>query len=217
MGFARRFTAYKRPDLFLHDLERLKHLLTNRLRPAQIIFAGKAHPSDVEGERLIQRIFQLAQNPEFGARIAFVENYDQRLAQRMVRGVDVWLNNPIPPLEASGTSGMKAGANGVPNLSILDGWWIEGYNGKDGWAFGAGDITGDRTSTDADAAYRLLEDEVIPMYYRRADDEIPHDFVQVMKESIKRIAPQFSTRRMVKEYVNRFYVEALGLDVVRSA
>ena len=129
----------------------------------------------------------------------------------------MWLNNPIPPLEASGTSGMKAGANGVPNLSILDGWWIEGYNGKDGWAFGAGDIAGDRTSTDADAAYRLLEDEVIPMYYRRADDEIPHEFVQVMKESIKRIAPQFSTRRMVKEYVNRFYVEALGLDVVRSA
>jgi len=217
VGFARRFTAYKRPDLFLHDLERLKHLLTNRLRPAQIIFAGKAHPSDVEGERLIQKIFQLAQNPEFGARIAFVENYDQRLAQRMVRGVDVWLNNPIPPLEASGTSGMKAGANGVPNLSILDGWWIEGYNGKDGWGFGAGDIAGDRTSTDADAAYRLLEDEVIPMYYRRADDEIPHDFVQVMKESIKRIAPQFSTRRMVKEYVNRFYVEALGLNAVRSA
>ena len=111
---------------------------------------------------------------------------------------------------------MKAGANGVPNVSILDGWWIEGYNGKDGWAFGGGDIEGDRTPSDADAAYRLLEDEVIPMYYRRADDEIPHDFVQVMKESIKRVAPQFSTRRMVKEYVNRFYVEALGLNAVRS-
>lgn len=216
VGFARRFTSYKRPDLFLHDLERLKRLLTNPLRPTQIIFSGKAHPSDVEGERIIQRIFQLAQNPEFGARIAFVEGYDQRLAQRMVRGVDIWLNNPIPPLEASGTSGMKAGSNGVPNLSILDGWWIEGYNGKDGWAFGGGDITGDRTPSDAEAAYRLLEDEIIPMYYRRADDEIPHDFVQVMKESIKRAAPQFSTRRMVKEYVNRFYVQALGLDVVRS-
>lgn len=216
VGFARRFTSYKRPDLFLHDLERLKRMLTNPLRPTQIIFAGKAHPSDVEGERLIQRIFQLAQNPEFGARIAFVEGYDQRLAQRMVRGVDIWLNNPIPPLEASGTSGMKAGSNGVPNLSILDGWWIEGYNGKDGWAFGGGDIEGDRTPSDADAAYRLLEDEIIPMYYRRADDEIPHDFVQVMKESIKRVAPQFSTRRMVKEYVNRFYVEALGLNALRS-
>jgi len=216
VGFARRFTSYKRPDLFLHDLERLKRMLTNSLRPVQIIFAGKAHPSDVEGERLIQRIFQLAQNPEFGARIAFVEGYDQRLAQRMVRGVDIWLNNPIPPLEASGTSGMKAGANGVPNLSILDGWWIEGYNGKDGWGFGGGDIEGDRTPSDADSAYRLLEDEIIPMYYRRADDEIPHDFVQVMKESIKRVAPQFSTRRMVKEYVNRFYVEALGLNALRS-
>jgi starch phosphorylase len=216
IGFARRFTSYKRPDLLLHDLERLRRLLTNTLRPVQIIFAGKAHPSDVEGERLIQRIFQLAQNPEFGARIAFVEGYDQRLAQRMVRGVDIWLNTPIPPLEASGTSGMKAGSNGVPNLSILDGWWIEGYNGKDGWAFGGGAIEGDRTPSDADAAYRLLEDEVIPMYYRRSDDEIPHEFVQVMKESIKRVAPQFSTRRMVKEYVNRFYVEALGLNELRS-
>jgi len=133
----------------------------------------------------------------------------------MVRGVDVWLNNPLPPLEASGTSGMKAGANGVPSLSILDGWWLEGYNGKNGWAIGdapAGDEPQpDRTHADAESLYWLLEEKVIPLYYERSDDEIPHDFVQVMKAAIKSVAPQFSTRRMVKEYVSRFYIEALGL------
>ena len=211
IGFARRFTGYKRPDLILHDLERLKRILLHPLQPVQIIFAGKAHPSDIGGQQLIQRIFQLAQDPEFAGRIAFVENYDYHLAQRMVRGVDVWLNNPLPPLEASGTSGMKAGANGVPSLSVLDGWWIEGYNGKNGWAFGGDPVEGDRTNADADALYRLLEEEIVPLYYRRTDDEIPHDYVRVMKAAIKSIAPQFSTMRMVKEYVNRFYVDALGL------
>ena len=211
IGFARRFTAYKRPDLILHDLGRLKRLLTNPLQPVQIIFAGKAHPSDVGGAQLIQRVFQLARDPEFAARIAFVEDYDQHLAQRMVRGVDVWLNNPLPPLEASGTSGMKAGVNGVPSLSVLDGWWLEGYNGKNGWAFGGDPIEGDRTNADADALYRLLEEQIIPLYYRRSDDEIPHEFVRVMKEAIKSVAPRFSTTRMAKEYVQRFYIDALGL------
>ena len=211
IGFARRFTGYKRPDLILHDLDRLKRLLLHPLQPVQIIFAGKAHPSDVGGAQLIQRVFQLAQDPEFAGRIAFVEDYDYHLAQRMVRGVDVWLNNPLPPLEASGTSGMKAGANGVPSLSVLDGWWIEGYNGENGWAFGGDPIEGDRTNADADALYRLLEEKIIPLYYRRSDDEIPHDYVRVMKAAIKSVAPQFSTMRMVKEYVNRFYVDALGL------
>src|SRR5580700_6733239 len=121
----------------------------HRLRPVQIIFAGKAHPSDIAGAQLIQRVFHLAQDPSFGARVAFVENYDQHLAARMVRGVDVWLNNPLPPLEASGTSGMKAGANGVPSLSVLDGWWLEGYNGKNGWAFGGEPVEGERTNADA--------------------------------------------------------------------
>jgi starch phosphorylase len=211
IGFARRFTGYKRPDLILYDLDRLKRLLTNPLQPVQIIFAGKAHPSDVEGARIIQRIFRLAQDPEFGARIAFVEDYDQHLAQRMVRGVDVWLNNPVPPLEASGTSGMKASMNGIPNLSILDGWWIEGYNGHNGWAFGRQPIEGDRTKADVDSIYDLLEKEIVPLYYHRSDDEIPHGYVQVMKEAIKSVAPQFSTRRMVKEYVNKFYVQVLGV------
>jgi starch phosphorylase len=135
------------------------------------------------------------------------------LAQRMVRGVDLWLNNPVPPLEASGTSGMKASMNGVPNLSILDGWWMEGYNGKNGWAFGDNSTSGDRTAEDAEAIYRLLEEQIVPLYYKRSDDEIPHGYVDVMKAAIMSIAPQFSTRRMVKEYVNKFYLEALGIAV----
>jgi starch phosphorylase len=211
LGFARRFTAYKRPDLILSDLERLKRLLTDPWHPVQIIFAGKAHPADVEGKRLIQKVFRLAQDPEFGGRIAFVENYDQQLAEYMVHGVDVWLNNPVPPLEASGTSGMKASVNGVPNLSILDGWWIEGYNGSNGWAFG-GQVQGDRTQADTEALYRLLEEEIIPLFYQRSDDGVPHGFVHVMKAAIKSVAPQFSARRMAKEYATRFYAQALGLE-----
>ena len=210
LGFARRFTAYKRPDLIFYDLERLKRLLTDPWRPVQVIFAGKAHPADVEGKRLIQQVFRLAQDPEYAGRIAFVENYDQQLAEYMVHGVDVWLNNPLPPLEASGTSGMKASVNGTPTLSILDGWWVEGYNGANGWAFGREDVQGDRRQADAEALYRLLEEKIIPLYYQRSDDEVPHGFVQVMKASIKSVAPVFSTRRMVKEYVERFYVQALG-------
>jgi starch phosphorylase len=212
VGFARRFTAYKRPDLILSDLGRLKRLLTDPWRPLQIVFAGKAHPADVDGKRLIQKVFRLAQDPEFGGRIAFVENYDQQLAEYMVRGVDVWLNNPVPPLEASGTSGMKASVNGVPNLSILDGWWIEGYNGSNGWAFGDQVPSDDRTEADAEAIYGLLEQEIIPLYYQRSDDGVPHGFVQVMKSAIKSVSPQFSARRMAKEYVVQLYAQALGLN-----
>jgi starch phosphorylase len=211
LGFARRFTAYKRPDLILFDLERLKRLLTDPWHPVQIIFAGKAHPADVDGKRLIQKVFRLAQDPEFGGRIAFVENYDQELAEYMVHGVDVWLNNPLPPLEASGTSGMKASVNGVPNLSVLDGWWIEGHNGSNGWAFG-GQVQGDRTQADAEALYHLLEEEIIPLFYQRSDDGVPHGFVQVMKATMKSVSPRFSARRMAKEYAARFYAQALGLE-----
>jgi starch phosphorylase len=177
----------------------------------QIIFAGKAHPADMDGKRLIQKVFNLAQDPTFGGRIAFVEDYDQHLARYLVAGVDVWLNNPIPPLEASGTSGMKASINGVPNLSILDGWWLEGYNGENGWAFGADDAAGDRTQSDAEALYRMLEERIIPLYYERSDDSVPHGFVKLMKAAIKTVAPSFADRRMVKQYVGRFYVRALGL------
>jgi starch phosphorylase len=215
VGFGRRFTGYKRPDLILQDLGRIKRLLTDSWHPLQIIFAGKAHPADLEGKRLIQNIFRLAQEPDFGGRIAFVENYDQQLAEYMVHGVDVWLNNPVPPLEASGTSGMKASINGVPNLSILDGWWIEGHNGTNGWAFGRDDVQGDRTQADVEALYRLLEEKIIPLYYQRSDDGVPHGFVQVMKAAIMSVAPAFGARRMVKEYVQRFYLDALGLNIDR--
>jgi starch phosphorylase len=213
LGFARRFTDYKRPDLILYDIERFRKLVTDPLRPIQLIFAGEAHPNDVGGKRLIQKIFQVAQDPDFAGRIAFVEDYDQELASYMVHGVDVWLNNPVPPQEASGTSGMKASINGIPNLSILDGWWIEGYNGENGWAFGEQDGTreDDRTKRDAESIYRLLEEEIVPRYYERSGDGAPHRFVEVMKEAIKTVAPHFGTRRMVKEYVRLFYVPALGL------
>jgi starch phosphorylase len=212
MGFARRFAAYKRADLIFYDLERLKKLLSSRWRSLQIIFAGKAHPADDEGKRILQRIFNFTDDPDFAGRIAFVEDYDEQLAQYMVHGVDLWLNNPVPPMEASGTSGMKAALNGVPHLSILDGWWMEGFNGRNGWGFpGFGD---DR---DAEAIYSLLESEIIPLYYRIDDDGIPHRWVKVMKETIKNTGSGFSARRMVKEYVNKFYHEALKSAVGESA
>ncbi len=204
IGFARRFTAYKRADLIFYNLNRLQNLLNNRWKPLQIIFAGKAHPVDDDGKRIIQRIFNFAHNPELGGRVAFVENYDEQLAQYMVHGVDIWLNNPLPPLEACGTSGMKASLNGVLHLSILDGWWIEGFNGKNGWAFEGTDDT-----HDAEAIYDILAKEVIPLYYDIGDYGIPHRWVKKMKEAIKSTSPLFCSRRMVKEYAIKFYQKAL--------
>jgi glycogen phosphorylase len=214
IGFARRFATYKRSDLIFYDLDRLKRIVCNRWRPVQIIFAGKAHPSDYEGKRILQRIYRLAQDPELEGRIAFVEDYSEQTAQYLVHGVDVWLNNPMPPLEASGTSGMKAAMNGVINLSILDGWWLEGYNGRNGWAFGSSVPEGDRDASDANALYDILENEVVPLYYSASLDGIPHGWVMMMKESIKSNAPRFSARRMVKEYVSRYYPQLItGADV----
>ena len=136
IGFARRFSTYKRADLIFHDLERLKKIVNNRWRPVQFVFAGKAHPADDDGKRLIQKIYKYAHQQDFGGRIAFVEDYGEQMAQYLVHGVDVWLNNPVPPMEACGTSGMKASLNGVLHMSIPDGWWIEAYNGMNGWSFG---------------------------------------------------------------------------------
>jgi len=209
IGFARRFATYKRADLIFYDLERLRKLLNDRWRPIQIIFAGKAHPADDPAKRILQRIFNAACDPALWGRIAFVEDYGEQLAQYMVHGVDVWLNNPLPPLEASGTSGMKASLNGVPNLSIMDGWWVEGFNGKNGWAFGEGTADSNRDKQDAEAIYQILEKEIIPLYYKVSDDGIPHEWVKVMKESVKSNAPKFSARRMVKEYVEKYYATAL--------
>jgi starch phosphorylase len=209
LGFARRFATYKRADLIFYDLERLKKLLNDRWRPIQIIFAGKAHPADDPGKRIIQRIFNAALDPELGGRIALVEDYGEQLAQYMVHGVDVWLNNPLPPLEASGTSGMKAALNGVPHLSIMDGWWMEGFNGKNGWVFGQEEVSGNRDQADAEVIYEILEKEIIPLYYTVSDEGVPHGWVKVMKESIKGSGPRFSARRMVKEYIETFYARAL--------
>ena len=210
IGFARRFSTYKRAHLIFEDPERLKRILNNPWYPVQIIFAGKAHPSDNDGKRVLQQIYRYTQDPGFGGRVAFIEDYNDQVAQYLVHGVDVWLNNPLPPMEASGTSGMKASLNGVLNLSILDGWWIEGYNGRNGWAFGSETAaSGARNAVDAAAIYNLLEKEVVPLYYNRSIDDVPHDWVKVMKESIKSNGPRFSSRRMVKEYVARYYPSLL--------
>ena len=206
IGFARRFATYKRADLIFTDLERLKSLINDPRRPLQFIFGGKAHPADDPGKLLLQKILTLAQDRELGGRIAFVEDYGAQQAYYLVQGVDVWLNNPRPPLEACGTSGMKAALNGVLHLSILDGWWPEGFNGKNGWAFG-GEPAAD--AIDAAALYALLEKEVAPLYYQIDEEGIPLDWVQMMKESMKSIGPAFSARRMVKEYTTKFYDPAL--------
>jgi starch phosphorylase len=210
IGFARRFATYKRAELILTDTARLRKLLNDRWRPIQIIFAGKAHPADDPGKITLQNIFNACRNADLGGRIAFVEDYGEQLAQYLVHGVDLWLNNPLPPMEASGTSGMKAALNGVPQLSILDGWWIEGYNGKNGWAFAHEDRDGDRDGADAQSIYRLLEQQIIPLYYQVSDDGIPDGWVAVMKAAIKAAAPRFCARRMVKDYTTKFYVPALA-------
>lgn len=209
IGFARRFTAYKRADLILHDLDRLKKILTDPWRPVQIIFAGKAHPDDDAGKKILQRVFNAARNPGFAGKIAFLEDYGEQFAQYLVHGVDVWLNNPVPPEEASGTSGMKAALNGVPSLSILDGWWLEGYNGENGWAFEHGEREGDRDGADAESIYRILEEKIVPLYYKSSDHDIPHEWISLMKRVIKSNAARFSARRMVKEYISQFYVKAM--------
>ncbi len=223
IGFARRFATYKRASLILRDAQRLNRILNDKWRPVQIIFAGKAHPADDPGKRVLQQVFNAAMDPAFGGRIAFVEEYDEQLAQYMVHGVDLWLNNPLPPLEACGTSGMKAALNGVPSLSILDGWWIEGYNGRNGWAFGEeagepraqpdGPASGwsapDRDAADAEAIYRLLEQEIVPLYYRINGEGISTGWLGVMKEAIISAAARFSARRMVKEYATSYYAKCL--------
>ena len=213
IGFARRFATYKRANLIFHDRQRLKKILNDPWHPVQIIFAGKAHPADMPGKGILQEVFNAARDPEFGGRIAFVEDYGEQLAQYMVHGVDVWLNNPIPPMEASGTSGMKAALNGVPHLSISDGWWVEGYNGKNGWSFGGDKEAENPDQADAEAIYELLEKEIIPLYYDVSGDGVPHGWVRTMKETIKSSASRFSARRMIKEYTEKFYAEALpGLE-----
>jgi starch phosphorylase len=212
IGFARRFTGYKRPELVFHDPERLARILSSAERPVQIVFAGKSHPADDTGKHHLQRVYRRALDPMFGGRIAFVDDYDLHVAHFLVQGCDVWLNNPRKPLEASGTSGMKAAINGVPHLSIGDGWWAEGYNSKNGWLIDGGmpyDNYDAVDAADASALYTLLEEQIVPAYYDRDSKGVPHRWMAVVKEAIRTVAPRFSARRMVKEYVDRWYAPAL--------
>jgi glycogen phosphorylase len=207
LAFARRFASYKRANLILTDLDRLKAILSHPRHPVQILFAGKAHPSDILGKQLIQQVFNIARDPEFEGRIAFIEDYNEELAQYLVHGADVWLNNPQLPFEASGTSGMKAGINGVPHLSVLDGWWIEGYNGENGWAFDGS--MSESNISDSEELYDTLETKIVPLYYDKDEAGVSSGWVKVMKESIKSVTPGFSSRRMAKEYALKFYQDAL--------
>jgi len=211
IGIARRFTAYKRPDLILQDVERLKRIVTDRWHPVQIIFAGKSHPADLPSKQLLRHVYTLAIDREFQGRIAFIEDYDMHMAHYLVQGVDVWLNTPRRRYEASGTSGMKASVNGVLHLSVQDGWWYEGYNGTNGWTIG-NDLEAcnpeEEDRLDSESLYRRLEEEIIPLYYQRDRAGVPHGWIRMVKDAIGTITPRFCARRMLKEYTEQMYIPA---------
>ncbi len=211
IGFARRFATYKRADLLFRDFDRLRKILKNPDRPVQILFAGKAHPADKAGQDLIRRIWEVSLHSDLRGRIVFLENYNMRVARVMVCGVDVWLNTPRRPQEASGTSGMKAPVNGAINFSISDGWWPEAANNENGWTIGstkpaANDDAQD--AADSESLYKLLEEKIIPLYYKRDAEGLPQDWIKTMKSSIATILPRFSTARMVRDYTEKFYLPA---------
>ncbi len=216
IGFARRFSAYKRGDLIMHDPDRAMAILTNPERPVQIVFAGKAHPADEESKRIMQRLIEWSHQPDLKNRVVFIEDYDMHIAEKLVQGVDVWLNNPLRPQEASGTSGQKASFNGIINCSVLDGWWPEAYQttadgkGLNGWAIGKGNASELENQSDAESLYQLLESEIIPCYYDRDHEGLPHRWIEMMKAAIKSIAPYFNTDRMVREYVQKVYLQPLN-------
>ncbi|MBP7583130.1 MAG: alpha-glucan family phosphorylase [Spirochaetes bacterium] len=211
IGFARRFATYKRANLILRHMERLAKLLIDKDRHIQIIFAGKAHPRDNMGKELIKQIINLVRDERFRGRIVFIEDYEINVARYLVQGIDIWLNTPIRPKEASGTSGMKVVPNGGLNVSILDGWWPEAYNGKNGWAIGKGEEYDDlhyQDEVESQSLYNILEKDIIPMFYDRGADWLPRAWIARIKESMKTILPQFNTNRMVRDYTEKFYLEA---------
>ncbi|HYT68610.1 MAG TPA: alpha-glucan family phosphorylase [Vicinamibacterales bacterium] len=210
IGFARRFTGYKRPELIFHNPERLQAILNASRRPVQIVFSGKAHPADETGKHHLQQVYRRAIDPMFGGRIAFVDDYDLHVAHFLVQGCDIWLNNPRKPMEASGTSGMKASVNGVPHFSIGDGWWAEGFTGANGWLIDAAEAPDQEAQDAMDAArmYDLLETEIVPAFYDH-DDGIPRRWLSVVRQAIVTVAPRFSARRMVKDYADNMYAPAL--------
>jgi starch phosphorylase len=229
IGFARRFASYKRGALLLRNPERLRALLENTKQPIQFVFAGKAHPADQEGKELIKAIVNFARgNPQYRRRFVFIENYDINIARNLVQGVDVWLNTPRRGMEASGTSGMKAAVNGVPNCSILDGWWVEAYeiDHNAGWAIGRGETYADGNVQDeleSQALYDIIEKQIVPMFYRRGLDNTPREWIARMKTCMRRLGPVFNTNRMVRDYAEKFYIPAamrgqtLGADNLSRA
>lgn len=212
IGFARRFATYKRATLIFRDLERARRLLLDPKRPVQLVFAGKAHPADEPGKALIRYIHQLAQENGLEGRVVFLEDYDIHMARYLVHGVDLWLNNPRRPLEASGTSGQKAAINGVPHCSVLDGWWPEAYNGRNGWAIGdEREYPNEELQDEADAQslYQRLEQDIVPLYYAAVREGEARPWLEVVRESIRSVAPRFNTRRMLKEYIETYYLPAM--------
>ena len=212
VAFSRRFVEYKRPALIFRDVERLKKIICNPWQPVQIVFAGKTHPADEPSKRLLQQVYEIASDRTFQGRIIFVEDYDMHVARYLVQGVDVWLNTPRRLREASGTSGIKAAANGVLHMSVLDGWWYEGYRGDNGWAINGDLLDADAETEDrADAAsiYDLLENEVVPLYYARDLHGVPVEWIKQVKNAICAVIPEFSARRMLKQYVNQMYLPAM--------
>jgi starch phosphorylase len=209
LGFARRFATYKRANLIFSDLDRLRRLLVDQRRPVQIIFAGKAHPADRPGKEVLQSVYQFTRDPEFEGRVAFLEDYDMHLAHLLVQGVDVWINLPRVPLEASGTSGMKAALNGVPQLSTLDGWWQEGFDGLSGWAISPAGDSEDADAADAERFYRLLEEQVVPLYHTRNAADVPIGWVDKMRHALRLAGSRFTARRMVQDYVQEYYAPAI--------
>ena len=214
IGFARRFATYKRATLLFKDLERLTEIVNDKERPVQIIFAGKAHPADKEGQDLIRYIHEVSMMPQFKGKILLLENYNMNVARQLVQGVDVWLNNPRRPMEASGTSGEKASVNGVVNFSILDGWWAEGYNTKNGWAIGTNEeyySYEEQDLTDSEDIYRILEDKIIPTYYKRDENGVSREWMQYMKNSIMSTGGEYSTSRMLVDYTRKLYIPLCNL------
>jgi starch phosphorylase len=209
IGFARRFATYKRAPLVFQQLENVVRLARDAAHPVQFIFAGKAHPRDDDGKRYIQHIIHLSQYTELKGHLVFIENYDVHVARQMVSGCDVWLNNPRRPLEASGTSGMKAGCHGCLNLSILDGWWREGYDGTNGFAIGEDshpDSVEEQDRTDSANLYKVLTEEVIPCFFDRDAQGIPRRWLQKIRHAMVTLVPQFHTGRVVQEYTEKYYL-----------
>jgi glucan phosphorylase len=212
IGFARRFATYKRASLLFRDLDRLSRIVNNPEKPVQFIYAGKAHPNDGGGQDLIKRVFEISQMPEFAGKVIFLENYDIELAKYLVRGVDIWLNTPRRPLEASGTSGEKAVMNGTVHFSVLDGWWVEGYRAFAGWAlpkkrtFVNQDLQDD---IDAETIYNMLDYEIIPAYYSFDENGIPAEWISHVKNTMVKIAPEFTMKRMIDDYYEKFYSKLL--------